>query len=315
MQRDPLSETLALADARNVISGEFRAGGSWAVRFRPDAPVKLDAVVHGATWLVVDDAPPVRIVAGDAVVLNGASSMVFCSDLGLRPVDAADEPPPAAGRAARHGDAERDDVVVLGGHVDLDPATAGMFTSALPLVTHVSAASAEAAEMRRLLQRIIEESTSDRPGAGFATNQHAQLLLLQVLRVGIERDALTRPGWLRLLADPQLRRAVSAMHAEPGRAWGLDDLASAAGMSRSHFAHRFREVSGQPPLNYLSGWRIRLAQRALLEPGTTVAALAGRLGYASESSFSHAFTRVTGASPSQFRSRNRSRSNPPGRAT
>ncbi len=72
-------------------------------------------------------------------------------------------------------------------------------------------------------------------------------------------------------------------------------------MSRSHFAHRFRDVSGQPPLTYLSHWRIRLAERALRTSDTTVAALADRLGYASESSFSHAFTRIAGTSPSRYR--------------
>jgi AraC-like DNA-binding protein len=95
------------------------------------------------------------------------------------------------------------------------------------------------------------------------------------------------------------------MQADPGRTWGLADLATAAGMSRSHFAHRFREVSGQPPLTYLSHWRVRLAERALRETDTTVAALAERLGYASESSFSHAFTRIAGVSPSRYRRRGR----------
>jgi AraC-like DNA-binding protein len=72
-------------------------------------------------------------------------------------------------------------------------------------------------------------------------------------------------------------------------------------MSRSHFAHRFREVSGLPPLTYLAHWRVRLAERALRTSDTTVAALAERLGYASESSFSHAFTRVAGVSPARYR--------------
>jgi AraC-like DNA-binding protein len=296
---DPLSEMLALVRARCVITGGFRAGGEWALRFRPDAPVKLGAVVRGSCWLIADDGLPARLAAGDAVVLNHVSSMVLCSDPRLPPAEAASMPAPATDSLARLGSG--DDVAVIGGHVALDSAAADLFTSALPGVTHVSAPAAEAMEMRRLLDRIIEETAGNRPGASFAADQHAQLLLLQVLRTGLQREVLSRPGWLRLLADPQLRPAVSLMHADPARAWGLADLAAAAGMSRSHFAHRFREVSGQPPLTYLAHWRIRLAERALRESDTTVAALAERLGYASESSFSHAFTRITGTPPGQYR--------------
>lgn len=196
-----------------------------------------------------------------------------------------------------------DDVGVIGGHVDLDPAAEDLFMSALPNVTHAAASSTEASEMRRLLGRILDETASDRPGASFAADQHAQLLLLQVLRIGLRRDALSHPGWLALLADPQLRPAVSLMHADPARAWALTDLAAAASMSRSHFAHRFRQISGQPPLTYLTHWRIRLAERVLRESDATVASLAQRLGYASESSFSHAFSRIAGTSPSRYRHR------------
>jgi AraC-like DNA-binding protein len=298
MTPDPLSEMLALVDARCLITGELRAGGEWAFRFQPDVQVKLDAIVRGSCWLIVDDGPPSRLVAGDAVVLNGVGSAVLCSDPRLRS-EATEVLASENDSRSRLGSG--DEVVIIGGHVDLDPAAAGLFTSALPGVTYASASSAEAAEMRHLLERIVQETESAHPGARFAIDQHAQLLLLQVLRIGLRRDAASHPGWLRLLSDPQLRPAVSLMHADPARAWGLADLATAAGMSRSHFAHRFREVSGQPPLTYLSHWRVRLASRALRESDTTVAALAERLGYASESSFSHAFSRIVGMSPSRYR--------------
>jgi AraC-like DNA-binding protein len=296
---DPLSEMLALVDARCSITGGFRAGGDWAIRFTPDTPVKFDAVTRGSCWLVVDGRPATHLTPGDVVVFNALDTAVLCSAPGVRAVTA-----PELDHAVDDGFAlvgSGDDVEVIGGHVSLDPAAADLFTSALPSVTHAGASSAEAPEMRRLLERIVEETRSARPGAGFATDQLAQLLLLQVLRVGLQQDALTHPGWLRLHASVQLRPAVALMHADPARAWALTELAAAAGMSRSHFAHRFREISGQPPLTYLSHWRIRLAQRALRTSDATTSALAGRFGYASESSFSHAFTRVTGTSPSGYR--------------
>jgi len=303
MARDPVSEVLDLVDARCVITGGLRAGGQWWHRSRPGAAVKIDAVVSGSCRLIADDRAPLLLGPGDAAVLCGVDTAVLCSDLGPDPQAGPhmdQEPTRETGFFSRIGAGEPE-VVVIGGHVELDPASADLFTSALPPVLHAPAADAEAAGMRRLLERIVEENDTDRAGARFAADQYAQLLLLEALRTVLRHEAAAPPGWLRLLTDPRLRPAVRLMHADPGRAWQLPELAAAAHMSRSHFARRFAHVSGQPPLTYLSHWRVRLAQRALRTSDTTVAALAQQLGYASESSFSHAFTRVTGTSPSRYR--------------
>ncbi|HEX6338211.1 MAG TPA: helix-turn-helix transcriptional regulator [Jiangellaceae bacterium] len=81
----------------------------------------------------------------------------------------------------------------------------------------------------------------------------------------------------------------------------MQELASAAAMSRASFAERFRKVSGMPPVTYLSRWRMMLAQRALRDPDTRIGPLAARLGYGSESAFSNAFKREMGVSPMHYR--------------
>ncbi|SNT65834.1 AraC-type DNA-binding protein [Asanoa hainanensis] len=90
------------------------------------------------------------------------------------------------------------------------------------------------------------------------------------------------------------------MHADPGRTWHLDDLARSATMSRTAFAARFTSVAGVPPLTDLQHWRIRLAQQALRESDTSVAALAASLGYTSESAFSTAFKRARRPGPTRL---------------
>jgi AraC-like DNA-binding protein len=90
------------------------------------------------------------------------------------------------------------------------------------------------------------------------------------------------------------------MHDEPGRAWRLDELARAAMMSRTSFATHFRAAAGEAPLTYLTRWRMRLAEHALLRGGAPIAALAQTLGYSSESAFSHAFKRIVGQSPKHY---------------
>jgi len=168
---------------------------------------------------------------------------------------------------------------------------------------HVRGTGEDAPQLHELIERLHDEVTEDRIGAGFAINQHSQLLVLAVLRAYIAQADELAAGWLRVLADERLRPAVRLMHAEPGKPWRLDELARAAAMSRTSFAERFRAVAGVPPLTYLNRWRMLLAQRALRDGDTRVGPLAVELGYTSESAFSNAFKREVGVSPLRYRSR------------
>ncbi len=133
----------------------------------------------------------------------------------------------------------------------------------------------------------------------------AQLLFIEILRAHLSQNGAEQTGWLRALADPGIAPAIRLMHADPARSWHLEDFAEACAMSRTTFAERFRTVAGVAPLAYLTNWRMRLAERALREEGRQpVASIATTVGYASESSFSNAFKRITGASPREFRNAN-----------
>ncbi|HEX2297249.1 MAG TPA: AraC family transcriptional regulator, partial [Pseudonocardiaceae bacterium] len=180
---------------------------------------------------------------------------------------------------------------------------------ALPPVGHVRASAAAATNLRGTLDRLFDEVTGSAMGRAFAIRQYGQLVLLEVLRAYVDQAELPR-GWLRLLTDERLRPAVGLMHAEPGKSWGLEELARAAAMSRTSFAERFRSVAGVPPLTYLNRWRMLLARRALRDGDVRIGALAAELGYASESAFSTAFKREVGESPLRYRHRVRSESVP-----
>ncbi|MFI5952502.1 AraC family transcriptional regulator [Cryptosporangium sp. NPDC051539] len=310
MTADPLSDALALVRARCVITGGFIASGDWSVRFRPSAALKLKGLVRGRCWLLAAGRPPRLLTKGNVATFNRVESFVLCSDPAIPPVEEPEALRPGPGPLDRFGaphdrndraDETEQAVVAIGGHIDLDRSGDELLLSVLPRLTVLAGESAEADEVMRLLEQLLEERSAPRPGSNFAADQYAQLLLLQVLRAVLEHGSSSRPGWLTVLADPDLRPALTLMHTDPGRAWGLDELARASAMSRSRFATRFKQVSGQPPVAYLTRWRIRLAERALRETDTTVAALASELGYASESSFSHAFARTVGVSPGRYR--------------
>ncbi|MEV6903410.1 AraC family transcriptional regulator [Amycolatopsis sp. NPDC051372] len=300
MAADPLSDALAHIDARCVVSGGFSIGGAWGLGFWPRARLKLIAVVLGSCWLTSDGVQnPLRLEEGDVAVLNDRQVVALASDPALEPTDRTDLFEENPGAVVRIGDDQ--EVLVLGGHIDVNRGGEDLLLTALPPAMHIRASGAEAPAVRWLLDRLAQEMASLRPGATAAAQQYAQLLFVEVLRGHLAESVALPPGWIRVLADERLAPALRLMHADPGRPWHLDDLARSAAMSRTTFAARFKSTAGVPPLTYLHQWRMRLAMRALREEDVQVSSLAASLGYSSESAFSHAFKRTTGIAPRRYR--------------
>ncbi len=132
-------------------------------------------------------------------------------------------------------------------------------------------------------------------GRQAALDRLFEYLLILIVR-HVVASGMVAYGVLAGLADPRLSRALAAMHDEPRRAWSLEDLADAAGISRTRFATRFRAVVGRTPIDYLTRWRMATARR-LLAKGRPVKAVAAYIGYDSAAAFSRVFTRVTGRTP------------------
>ncbi|MYX97828.1 helix-turn-helix domain-containing protein [Streptomyces sp. SID486] len=300
MSSDPLSDALAVADARGVFSGGFTAGGAWAIRLRGRDRLKVNVVARGGCLLVTEGgAEPVALAEGDVVVSDGRRSYVLCSEPGLTPVDPADVDVDPATRMAALG--AGDEVMCVSGHIDLSRDTGDLLRRALPELIHVRGAAAEAPVLRWLTAQLTAEMAGGRAGSVFARDHLAQLMFVQVLRACLgEADGLPA-GWLRALADERLAPALRLMHADPAHRWQLAELARAAAMSRTTFAVRFRAAAGVPPLTYLQNWRMSLAARALRQGSAPVAALARSVGYTSESAFSNAFKRTIGVGPRCYR--------------
>lgn len=304
MSVDPLSDALAVADARCVFSGGFTAGGAWAIRLRGRDRLKVNAVVRGSCLLVPEEGgESVVLTEGDVVVSDGRRSYVLCSDPGLEPVDAGEVHVDPRDRMAHLGDGET--VVCVSGHIDVSRDSGDLLRRALPQLIHVRAGAAEAPVLSWLIGHLLAEMTAGRAGGEFASDQLAQLLFVQVLRVCLADSDGLPAGWLRALADERLAPALRLMHGEPERPWQLEELARAAAMSRTTFALRFKDAAGVPPLTYLLNWRMSLAARALREEETPVAALARSVGYTSESAFSNAFKRTVGIAPRRYREASR----------
>jgi AraC-like DNA-binding protein len=298
---DPLSDVLALLRVNSVLSARMEARGRWALRFPAYRHMKFGGMLEGGRWLRVEGEEAVRLETGDFYLLTDGRPYAVASDPGLTPEDGVAVFSNHMGDdgIVRYGDAgER--TVVAAGRFTFEGESAGTLLRLLPPLIHVPAGSPGSASLAALLPLVGMESAGATLGAGVAASSLANLVLVQILRAHLA-SASQPPGWLGAMADARIGRALSMMHREVDRRWTVEDLARAIGMSRTAFTTRFRTRVGLPPLNYLTRWRMTLAAAALRTGGDSLATIATKLGYASDTAFSNAFKRERGVSPGRFR--------------
>lgn len=149
-----------------------------------------------------------------------------------------------------------------------------------------------------LLNLLFEEAFASWCGREQALNRYAELVLIHALRYAMDQHQAS-DGLLAGLGDPQLARALVAVHSKPGAEWSLEKLASVSNMSRSRFAARFKALIGQTPNDYLVDWRLSVAMEKLRR-GAAIKVVANDVGYADGSALARAFATRLGISPSAW---------------
>ncbi|GIF71603.1 AraC family transcriptional regulator [Asanoa siamensis] len=299
---DPLEDVLTLIGVNGHLSASMAAGGRWGLRFNPLDGVKFNALRRGRCLLTVEGlAAPIELATGDCFLLTRPVPFVLASDADTA-LEPADPVFAAAGPdgVARAGTG--DEVALIGGRFSFHQRARALLLDGLPPVIHVPAATAEAGAVHWAIDRIADEVRHTRIGSTLVAEHLAVVMLIQVLRFHLATAATPGSGWLAGLADPVVGPTLRAMHADPAARWTVESLAGAAAVSRSTLAARFRDLIGKAPLDYLTGWRIELAAARIRRGDGTLAAIARDVGYGSESALSVAFKRVTGTSPSRYRS-------------
>jgi AraC-like DNA-binding protein len=302
---DPLGEALHF----------LRVDGAFYCRSQLSAPWGLTLpAMPGYVWFHVVTSGRLCLEAGDS-----GAHWLGPSDLALVPhgeghVLRSEPGAPAPGilELEREAVSERYEILRHGaggepthlicGAVRLDHPAARSLVAILPDVIRVDAGrSIHLDQMHSIVRLMAAEARERRPGGEAVITRLGDILVVQAVRSWIETDAAARTGWLGALQDPQIGRAITLVHREPARAWTIASLAHAVSMSRSAFAARFTELAGEPPMAYLTRWRMHLALDALKQQGSTVGELADRLGYRSEAAFARAFKRVMGTPPGAVR--------------
>ena len=170
----------------------------------------------------------------------------------------------------------------------------------LPPLIHVRK-EADKAVLHWVIERMRQELREPQPGGVVVAQQLATLLLVQTLRLHLaEEGRKGGVGWLVALSDKQMAAAIGAMHHTPGDPWTVQSLAARAGLSRTTFAVKFKEMVGLSPLEYLTRWRMTVACDRLVRSSAPISEIGEALGYDSQSAFSLAFKRVMGCSPGQY---------------
>ena len=291
---DPLSDVLSLLKPRAYVTGVLSAGDPWSLQLPAHGGIKCYMVVAGMCWLAVEKQDPVRLREGDCLLLPHGKPFVIASDLALPPADAR----LVVASTTRYNGVlavtPGEDFLLLGTHFDLEGDAAFLLDILPPIVLFTG--EQQCASMRWAVQRLLSEMREPQMGGTLVARQAVYTLLIDALRQYQEQSEL-RPGWFAALAEPQIRAALACMHERPAHPWTLEELARAAGLSRTTLAEKFRRVVGETPIAYLTRWRMTLATHKLSDGKEALFSVALQVGYQFQSAFSAAFKRHSGVSP------------------
>lgn len=276
----------------------------WGLRFPPAGAIGVQIILKGHAWLTgPGDGAPIRLEAGDIALIRRHAPHALADepDRPLWDPDYAAYTPadhwPANGSAL---DPTTGGTAVMGGTYDLGGARPHPLFADLPDVVHLPARIGPPSELQAIVDLLGAELDRNQPGSNAATPALLDLLLLYALRAWFEAPQAPS-GWAQASRDPELSVALRLIHDHPEHPWTVAELAGHCSLSRATFARRFNELTTQPPLSYLTWWRMTLAGRLLRSTDQPLKAVAARTGYGNEYAFSKAFKRELGIAPSRYR--------------
>jgi AraC-like DNA-binding protein len=326
MTRDTLSDVLRSVRLRGAVFYYVSCGDEWAAE-APASPeiaaavmpevehvMEYHMITKGSGWAAVVGEPPVRLGPGDIVMFPQGDPHVMSSAPGVRPgmFDAEwasatrDDPKPIF--VSYHGaqsfptsepvpDAPTN---VVCGFLGCDVRPFNPLIAGLPRLLHIRA-NGDSDFNARLLQQAVDASQNKRPGGEAVLERMSEMMFVDAVRRYLDALPERSTGWLAGLRDRYVGRALALIHGEPARDWTIEALARDVALSRSALYDRFVQFVGQPPMQYLTQWRMQLAARMLRDGHAPVNAIALDVGYDSEAAFSRAFKRLTGSPPAAWR--------------
>jgi AraC-like DNA-binding protein len=292
-----LDEYLRAISFRSEVYFRGQVCDDWYLDTSGSGHINVHVVCHGDCWFRLPGLnEPQQLHEGDVVVLPHDATHLLLSAPGL-PAEygVISKPHQVPHNRAVPGTA------LFCGYLIVDQSTFGSVFAMLPEYLIIrSHQGDEAQQFRALIDLLFAETQADQLGSAAILDRLADAMMFYVIRHALAQGAPSA-GLLVGLADKQLRPALVAMCDEPAQAWSVDALAERVFMSRSSFAERFNTLVGKTPMEFLAEWRMQRARRWLERDRLSVAEVAERCGYQSETAFSKAFKRIAGVGPGEFR--------------
>ncbi|MET9291081.1 AraC family transcriptional regulator [Streptomyces sp. NPDC003077] len=306
---DMFSDLIRGVRAHGSLFGSSTLTPPWSLHFVDGAPLTLCTVLNGAGWIVPEGRPPEPLRARETLVVRGPATFTFVDDPGTpaEPIACGEHcaTPELGGTRHRRGwndcgDAGdgHDATTLIVGAYPVRGEISRRLLDALPVTLRVRGGGTA----DPVLDHLAAEVAVDAPGQQVVLDRLLDWMLVCTLRDWFDRPGGEPPTWWAAQRDPVIGEALRLLHAEPAAPWTVATLAARTGVSRSTLAKRFTDLVGEPPLTYLTRWRMTLAADLLVErDSATVADIARAVGYSDPFGFSAAFKRVRGTSPSAFR--------------
>jgi AraC-like DNA-binding protein len=311
---DVLSDAIAAMRLGRPHSSRTLTAAPWGFRFLPSSSAGFHVVLQGSCWVLPPDAPPIHVHAGDVVFLpngrgHGLSDSPDTPLVDVPPTALVEFGTPAppespladASPAAAAGSTST--ALLLCGAYQLDRGHAHPLLLGMPDVIHFPARVGQSPSLRAAVDLLGTELEARRPGSDAVVTALLDALLLYIVRAWFESARVpdAPAGWAAAIADPVVHGALQHIHERPADPWTVESLAAGVGLSRAAFARRFSSLTGQPPLTYLTWWRMVVASRLLRSSDVSLDAVAGHVGYTSEFAFAKAFKRHFGIAPGKYR--------------
>jgi AraC-like DNA-binding protein len=295
--------------ARGVFALRTVMSPPWSVRIEDRAPLSLAAIVGGDAWFTPEHGDSIALGEGDVVIVRGPDPYVFADDPAtepqaiIHPGQRCTTPDGEDLHEAMHlgvrswGNDPNGSSVMLVGTYETSNQVSERLLAALPPVALLRADDWTSP----LVSVLADELAMGEPGQSAVVDRLVDLLLVAALRAWFVRPDADPPAWYVAQGDPIVGKAIGLLHNHPAEPWTVASLAAEVGVSRATLARRFTELVGEPPMAFLTGWRLALAADLLLEPRSTITAVAGQVGYGTPYALSTAFKRAYGLSPKAHR--------------
>jgi AraC-like DNA-binding protein len=291
---DVLTDALVAMRTGEPQSTLRRLSSPWSLHFPPVKGAGFHVVLEGSCWLVAPEGPPLRLGPGDVAFLHRGRGHGLAEDpaTALAAIEAGAAPADTSAAAS---------VTLLCGSYQLDQVRPHPLLRDLPDVLHLPAKVGRHPSLRTTVELLGTELGAARPGTDAVVPALVDILLFFILRTWIDEQPELDGGWPAALATPGIAAALEAIHAEPARPWTVEELGRCAGMSRAVFARRFAALVGEPPLTYLTRWRLQRAAHLLRSSDEPLRAISERIGYTSSFAFAKSFKRAYGVAPGTYR--------------